>query len=769
VRNENRGEIEINDFVQATIDVLSAHIAVLDEQGIIVTVNRAWRAFAQEQQFAGSDYGIGQNYIELCETTTGRGALEAHQVARGIRDVMQGLRTEYSLPYPCHTPHLNQWFQAHVTRFTHNGQLHMIVAHENVSEAHLAREILEERESFLRMLISSVDAIIWALDSTGKFVFVEGHTQPVVNMSAQQMIGHSVFELLHDRPAITNQVRRALAGENLSEKLIVEAFCYEVRYTPMRNAQGEITGTVGIAIDITERERAEEALRKSHQEMLTIWESISDAFFAVDHEWHFTYVNAQAEIMLHHRREALLGRKVWEVFPDAIGSTFYHEYHRALRDRVSVNFEAAYAPFDLWAEVTAYYSEVGLSVYMRDITQRKLAEQALRRSEEQFKTLADTVPQHVWTATPQGTIDYVNRNGLRDYQRTLEQLAAEGWLELLHPDDVSRAREIWGNSLATGEPYNTEFRIFHAADQTYHWYIVRALPLLDDNNNISKWFGSSTDITERKRMEEALRQSNEVLEARVEERTHELRLAKEDAERANQAKTEFLSRMSHELRTPLNAILGFGQLLEMPGNNLTPRQQKGVTQITSAGHHLLELINEILDISRLEAGRIAVSLEPVALSQVLLECLDLVSPLSQDQNIKLQYVPFVPTADDANQFVQADRQRLKQVLLNLLSNAIKYNRQGGTVTVTSQMLNDGAVRISITDTGWGLTAEQIQKLFVPFERLNAFQSNIEGTGLGLAVSKHLVKIMGGQIGVESQLGKGSTFFVDIPHTTGGLL
>jgi signal transduction histidine kinase/CheY-like chemotaxis protein len=243
----------------------------------------------------------------------------------------------------------------------------------------------------------------------------------------------------------------------------------------------------------------------------------------------------------------------------------------------------------------------------------------------------------------------------------------------------------------------------------------------------------------------------------VEQRTRAMQQAQLAAEAANRSKSEFLSRMSHELRTPLNAVLGFGQLLEL--DELTADQQHAVDQITKGGRHLLDLINEILDISRIETGDLALALEPVPLREVISESIDLVRPLAVERGVHL--------TDDAgarDAVAHADRQRLKQILLNLLGNGIKYNWAGGSVAVTVAPAGE-RVRIEVSDTGPGIPAEYLDLLFTPFERLGAQRTTIEGTGIGLALSRRLAEAMGGTVGVRSTVGEGSTFWVELPAAT----
>jgi PAS domain S-box-containing protein len=272
------------------------------------------------------------------------------------------------------------------------------------------------------------------------------------------------------------------------------------------------------------------------------------------------------------------------------------------------------------------------------------------------------------------------------------------------------------------------------------------------------------DVTARMKAEAALRQANEVLEQRVHERTRqleesnkELALATAAAERASRAKSEFLSNMSHELRTPLNAIIGFGQLLASSDPALTSpqRQQSFVGHIVTAGQHLLTLINEILDLAQIEAGKLSVSIERCPLAAVLNDCETMIGPLALQRGISVQF------ASAGNAAVLADHTRLKQVLLNLLSNAIKYNRVHGTVRLECSRPSPERLRIAVHDTGIGLRPEQIESLFQPFNRLGQEFGATEGTGIGLVVTRRLVELMGGEIGVRSSPGVGSEFWIEL--------
>jgi signal transduction histidine kinase/ActR/RegA family two-component response regulator len=245
----------------------------------------------------------------------------------------------------------------------------------------------------------------------------------------------------------------------------------------------------------------------------------------------------------------------------------------------------------------------------------------------------------------------------------------------------------------------------------------------------------------------------------VERHTRTLREAQEEAAAANRAKSEFISRMSHELRTPLNAVIGFGQILEM-FEDLSEDQRSAVCNITAGGRHLLTLINEVLDISQVESGRLSISPEAVAVDEVVAETIGLLKPMADSRGVLMSG----SLSTHCVESVFADRQRLTQVMLNLVGNAIKYNRAGGSVTIDCAPVGNGRLRINVIDTGPGITAAQRPLLFTPFERLGAERTTVEGSGMGLALSKRLTEAMGGTLGVQSTPGRGSTFWVELPLT-----
>jgi signal transduction histidine kinase/ActR/RegA family two-component response regulator len=308
----------------------------------------------------------------------------------------------------------------------------------------------------------------------------------------------------------------------------------------------------------------------------------------------------------------------------------------------------------------------------------------------------------------------------------------------MHPQDAQMDREQRERVLAGEiETYSLEAR-YLCRDGASVWAKVTAGLLCDPDGRPLHFIAAIEDITQR-------RQLNAQLAA-----------ATETAVKASRAKSEFLSSMSHELRTPLNAILGFAQLLEQATPALSVAQARGVQHILKGGWYLLDLVNEILDLALIDAGQLALAMAPAALAPLLLDCQSMSENQARETGIHMEFA-----ATPLHVHVHADRKRLMQVLLNLLSNAIKYNRPGGSVTVTCTRQRHGRLRIAVADTGLGLAPLQLEQLFEPFNRLGQENHAIEGTGIGLVVARRLVEQMGGAMGVESEVGKGSNFWVEL--------
>jgi PAS domain S-box-containing protein len=385
--------------------------------------------------------------------------------------------------------------------------------------------------------------------------------------------------------------------------------------------------------------------------------------------------------------------------------------------------------------------ELGLltDAFNQMLTQIHDQDEALRESAERVRAVLNSAVSAVIVMDAGGKITDWNARAEKKFGLThLKALGREMAELIIPPRHRETVRCQMEDFVATGEGSTLNRLIeMSALRQDGSEFPVELSISPIKTGEVVTFCAFITNITERKKGEAALK-------------------AKQEAESANKAKSEFLSRMSHELRTPLNAILGFGQLLER--HNPTEIQRTRVDHITTAGRHLLKLINEVLDISRIESGTLQLSLEPVSIADVLKEALDLMRPLATERLIELSASSCV----DATSFVLADRQRLIQVLLNLIGNAVKYTPQGGKATVSCSSCPNDMLRVAVRDTGPGIAAENLKRLFTPFDRLGAEQSSVEGTGLGLALSQRLIEAMSGSVGVESTVGEGSTFWVELP-------
>ena len=388
----------------------------------------------------------------------------------------------------------------------------------------------------------------------------------------------------------------------------------------------------------------------------------------------------------------------------------------------------------------------------RDVSAMREAQDALDKERGILKALVRSILDLVWLKDPHGVYLVANPVLEQFTGAPANGLVGHSDADFFPPAVASVFQEQDTQVAAAGAPRLIREEVAKPGGETVILETTKT-PAYDVDGRLLGVLGLARDITERIRTEEELRGYREHLEFLVLERTAALEQARQTAERASRAKSEFLSSMSHELRTPMNAILGFGQLLQL--DDLSPEHQDYVKEIMKAGEHLLQLINEVLDLAKIEAGRVELSLEPVLLGDVVEECLTLVQPLAARRDISLM-VSLAPGAS-----VRADRVRFKQSLLNLISNATKYNREGGQVRLSTSAPDRSHLRVSVTDTGPGLDAEKIGGLFQPFRRLGAEGSNVEGTGIGLTITRRLVEMMGGTVGVESTPGVGSTFWIDM--------
>ena len=552
-----------------------------------------------------------------------------------------------------------------------------------------------------------------------------------------------------ERFATTGATNRAMGAQETLVAQRADGTEFPIEATIARVVAADQQLYTVIIRDITARQAAEAATRENEQRLFQILEAVPLGISVFDSDQRPYYVNQAGQQILGQGNapdatlaEVAATYQAYQAGTDQLYPTEALPIVRAFAGETStvedmvIHRPDRVVPLQVWG--APIHDAAGRVVYAivayTDITERKQAEADQRLLHERFARAFRATPDALsLSRVDNGVIVEINERWPTVFGYTREEVIGHNAFELNLLANPAGRQAVVAAVQAHGFLHDHEMIIRQKSGVLRDVLLsVELLEIAGEPHLLS----IVRDLTAYKQAEAA-------------------RLAGEAAAQANQAKSEFLGRMSHELRTPLNAILGFGELLELEA--LAPRQHESVHHILKAGRHLLALINEVLDITRIEAGRLAISPEPVLLRDVLQESLDLIHPTAAHRQIP------VTTGDlAAAPYVLADQQRLKQVLLNLLANAVKYNRRGGSVYVTWEERPGPVLRVSVHDTGRGIPPDLVDRLFTPFDRLGAEATGEEGTGLGLALSQRLMEAMGGRIGVESTVGQGSTFWIELP-------
>ena len=498
---------------------------------------------------------------------------------------------------------------------------------------------------------------------------------------------------------------------------------------------------------------AQQALADSESRYRSVLDTAVDAIVLMDERGRIDSANAACQRLFGYGLEELIGQDVGLLMPrpdaarHAESLTRYQHTRKSKivngpgREVTGRRKDGTLVPIHLAVSETAVGGKTIFTGIIRDITDQRAVQTELLNTLSLMHAVVDNSIDPIFVKDLDGRYLLLNAACAKAIGHPQEDILGRRDTDILPAEVVAKLRQIDDQVTTTGRAIMVEEHL-PAPMGGVTVYLSTKSPLIGADGKIAGVVGIARDITAHKLAEEAMIR------------------AKEEADLANAAKTEFLSAMSHELRTPLNAVLGFSQMLEMNQEKepLTPTQQKCVGHIHRAGQHLLDLINEILDLAKIETGRLNLLIESVDTREIIQESLSLVAPMAEPSEIALRF----EQSDAPPPQVLADITRFKQVMVNLLSNAIKYNRRGGTVIIAETILASGRLRLTVSDTGRGIAPEHLGQLFQPFNRLSADVSDIEGTGIGLSISHRLVLLMSGEIGVETRLGEGSSFWIELP-------
>jgi PAS domain S-box-containing protein len=645
-----------------------------------------------------------------------------------------------------------------------------------------AEEALNKERQLLEVTLQSIGDAVLATDAGGGITFLNPVAAKLTGWTQEQALGQPVQDVLRTINEQTREMAEDIVGRVLREARVVSMANHTVLVArdgreipiedsaaPIRDGAGNVLGAVLVFHDVTARRRTQEELRASEEQFRTLanaipqlcWMANADGWiFWYNQRW-YQYTGTSPEQMagwgwqsVHDPATLPDVLERWRV-SIATGEPFDMVFPLRGADGVFRPFLTRVMPVrDREGKVSRWFGT------NTDISQQRRIEQALRESESRLRTLSDNLPEgaifrYRHDVHGEAHVDFISAG----IERLTGVPAAEFMADAatvfrnILPEDRDRLNVAIALSRDRLEQFEVEVRHSHRATGEIRWSLLRSTPIRNPDGSTT-WDGIEFDITERRGMEEALRENRAKLAERTIQLEHaavELEKRNRAVERMNRMKTEFLSRMSHELRTPLNAIVGYSQLLsEQSAGPLPPPYPRFVANIQEGASHLLAMVNDLLDISRIEAGRIDLNRKAFRPADVLEEVLSVIAPLARIKNVSIE--DLIPSG----MWIGADRIRFKQVLYNLLSNAVKFTPENGRVWIADASREDAA-GFCVGDTGIGIPESELELVFDEFHQVGTAGAAKEGSGLGLSITRRLVELHGGTIGVESTLGQGSRF------------
>jgi PAS domain S-box-containing protein len=666
------------------------------------------------------------------------------------------------------------------------GEVYVLASVIDVSERKRAETLLRDSDRQLRLITDHAPVYLAHCDRERRYRFVNKAYAERFGLSPQEIVGKPIPEVLgreaYER--FRHHVDAVLAGQ--APEFDVEipypgrgARWMHAAYVPERDEAGAVVGWVAVITDVTRRKQAEDALRQSEERFSRFMRHLPGLAWIKDARGRYVYANEAAEQAFGVPSAALYGKTDDDVFPpetaaqfkrnDALVLTSGHHSQMietlehddgSVRHSIVRKFPIAGAGGE-----TALIGGIAF-----DLTDRMRAEQALRESEARFRQLADAMPQIVWAARPDGYLDYYNRKWYELTGAAQGETGDQSWLPILHPDDRQKCLDIWYKAVRTGEPYEIEYRFKFPATGEYRWHLGRALPVRDPEGRVVRWFGTCTDIDDRKRAEAALKALTATLEMRIAERTADARLRAGEAEqalealaranaeltRSNAELEQFAYVASHDLQEPLRMVGSYVQLLsERYKGRLDERADKYIGYAVDGATRMQALVQDLLAYSRV--GRKGATFTVVDTRAV-------VDRAVTDLRLAIDQSGAVVSRDDLPP-VRGDERQLAQLFQNLIGNAVKFCKGRAPRVHVGAAARGDEWLFAVRDNGIGVAPEHGERIFAIFQRLHT-RAEYPGTGIGLAICRKVVESHGGRIWVESRSGEGSAFYFTLPRPRG---
>ena len=647
----------------------------------------------------------------------------------------------------------------------------------DVTDRKIAEQKLIKSEKYLNNIINTIGDPVFVKNNKSELILVNNAFCTLYGLNRDAIIGKSLLDRVPQKlrkNVIINDKEVLLTGiENVTEEVVSlnkntkETQILSGKKTRFIDSSGD-KFIIGVIRDVTESKKVAEEIRMAHQRLRTHLNNSPLAIVEWDNNFVISSWSGQAKKIFGWDASEAIGKQLIDlnlVYEEDLAST------EVITDQLRTgkvksnkiinrnNTKDGKVIYCQWYNSVLQSpdgkAETVLSL-IQDVTESKEAEDKLINSEQLFKRLSSHAPVAIYQSDKDGVCNYVNEEWLKYSGQTFEESLGFGWSNAIHPKDRDRVLAEWKYAVLTGSDLNSDFKLLNKKGQIL-WLSANTTSLYDLNNKLYGYIGTLVDISERKKSELELEKYRNNLEQLVESRTSELEKEKVKAQSADLMKSAFLATMSHELRTPMNSIIGFtGLLLKETSGPLNNEQKKQIKMVKNSGEHLLSLINDILDISKIEAGKLKVSFSPFYYLVSLEKTIAFLNPQISSKGLSIS-----TEISEMDITLVSDEGRVEQILLNLISNAIKFSNKG-TITVKVEVKGKQLVT-QIIDQGIGINKKDIAKLFKPFVQINGDKNRPnEGTGLGLSICKSLINKLGGTIQVQSEIGKGSNFTFKLP-------